>query len=435
MDGGSLDDMAIDHGTIWQHISSMAAPTILPRGIEARVHEALADTPVVVLNGARQVGKTTLVQSLRYRGTKEFVTLDDRASREAAEMDPRAFIDRSVDTLVIDEAQLVPALFRAIKMAVDRDRRPGRFVLTGSSRLLAAPDMADALVGRVETLELWPLSQGELSRRPETFIDRLFDEPSALVRAGELGRSEIFDRMVAGGFPEAVERAPPRRGRWFDAYVTTATQSVIRELADIERLAEVPRLLRLCAARTATELNVSAVASDLGVPRRTTDGYLSLLSTAFLIHLVPAWSTNLSSKVVRRPKLLMADTGLAAHLVGADATSLRRPDGPVGQLLETFVANEVRKQATWSRHRPSLWHFRDRSGVEVDLVLEHSDGRVIGIEVKATSTPRAADLKGLRFLSDRVGDRFHYGLLLSAAPEATPFGPRIAALPVSTLWA
>jgi hypothetical protein len=131
----------------------------------------------------------------------------------------------------------------------------------------------------------------------------------------------------------------------------------------------------------------------------------------------------------------MADTGLAAHLVGADATSLRRPDGPVGQLLETFVANEVRKQATWSRHRPSLWHFRDRSGVEVDLVLEHSDGRVIGIEVKATSTPRAADLKGLRFLSDRVGDRFHYGLLLSAAPEATPFGPRIAALPVSTLWA
>jgi hypothetical protein len=425
--------MAVEGGTTWQYIPSMSHP-LLPRAIETRVHEALADTPVVVLNGARQVGKTTLVQTLRYRGDREFVTLDDRAGREAAEMDPRAFIDRAADTLVIDEAQLVPALFRAIKMEVDRDRRPGRFLLTGSSRLLAAPDMADALVGRVETLELWPFSQGELSGRPETFIDRLFDEPSGLVRAGDLRRSELFDRIIAGGFPEAVERAPARRERWFEAYVTTTTRSVIRELADIERLAEVPRLLRLCAARTATELNVSAVAGDLGVPRRTTDGYLSLLSTAFLIHLVPAWSTNLSSKVVRRPKLVMADTGLAAHLLRADPGALRRPDGPVGQLLESFVANELRKQATWSSHRPSLWHFRDRSGVEVDLVLEHPDGRVVAIEVKATSTPRAADLKGLRFLADRLGDRFHYGLLLSSAPEATPFGPRIAALPVSALW-
>lgn len=395
----------------------------------------MADTPVVVLNGARQVGKTTLVQSLRYPGTREFVTLDDRASREAAQIDPRAFIDRSVDTLVIDEAQLVPALFRAIKMEVDHDRRPGRFVLTGSSRLLAAPDMADALVGRVETIELWPFSQGELSGRAETFIDRLFDEPSALVRAGDLGRSELLDRMICGGFPEAVRRSPERRERWFHAYVTTVTQSVIRELAEIERLAELPRLLRLCAARTSTELNVSAVAADLGVPRRSTDGYLSLLSIAFLVHLLPAWSTNLSSKVVRRPKLVMVDTGLAAHLLQADVEALRRPDGPVGQLLETFVANELRKQSTWSRHRPSLRHFRDRSGVEVDLILEHPDGRVAAIEVKATSTPRASDLRGLRFLEDRLGARFHFGMLLSAAPEATPFGSRIAALPVSSLWA
>lgn len=408
--------------------------TLLSRAIEARVHEALADTPVVVVNGARQVGKTTLVQSLRYRGTSELVSLDDPASREAAEMDPRAFVDRPVDTLVIDEAQLVPALFRAIKMEVDRDRRPGRFVLTGSSRLLAAPDMADALVGRVETLELWPFSQGELSGHPETFIDRLFEAPNALVRAGDVGRRHLFDRIIAGGFPEAAGRPAQRRGRWFDGYVSTVARSVIRELAEIERLAELPRLLRLCAARTATELNVSAVASEIGVPRRTTDGYLSLLSTAFLIHLVPAWSTNLSSKVVRRPKLVMADTGLAAHLLRADVATLERPDGPVGQLLESFVANELRKQVTWSTSRPSLHHFRDRSGVEVDLVLEHPDGRIAAIEVKATSTPRAHDLRGLRFLADRLDDRFHFGLLLTAATEATPFGPRMAALPVSALW-
>lgn len=179
---------------------------------------------------------------------------------------------------------------------------------------------------------------------------------------------------------------------------------------------------------------MSALASDFGVPARTADGYLTLLATAFLLDLVPAWSANLSSKVVRRPKLVMADSGLAGHLVQATRTNVDRPGGPLGQLLETFVVNEIRKQLTWSNERPSLWHFRDRSGVEVDLVLEHPDGRIAGIEVKATSTPTGADLRGLRFLADRLGDRFQFGILLSAAPEATPFGPRIATLPVSALW-
>lgn len=216
--------------------------------------------------------------------------------------------------------------------------------------------------------------------------------------------------------------------------MTVATQSVIRELAAIERLAEIPRLLRLCAARTATELNVSAIASDFGIPARTADGYLTLLANAFLLHLVPAWSTNLARKVVRRPKLVMADAGLAAHLMQATSTTVDRPDGPLGQLLETFVVNEIRKQVTWSTHQPSLWHFRDRGGAEVDLVLEHPDGRIGAIDVKATSTPRAAHMRGFRFLAKRLGKRFHFGVLLSAAPEATPFGPRTAALPVSALW-
>jgi len=408
--------------------------TILPRAITDRVVEALGDTPVVVLNGARQVGKTTLVRALPHRGTSAFVTLDDLASRESAEFDPRAFLRRPVDTLVIDEIQLVPALFRAIKAEVDRDRRPGRYLLTGSSRLLTAPDMADALVGRAETLELWPFSQGEIGGTTDRFVDRLFDAPQDLVQSGHLDRDEVIGRVVTGGFPVALGRPPARRRQWLDGYVTTVTQSVIRDLAAIERLAELPRLVRLCAARTAQELNVSALASDFGVPIRTTDGYLALLANAFLVHLLPAWSTNLSSKVVRRPKLLMADSGLAAHLVGADRSTLEGPDPRLGPLLETFVVNEIRKQTTWSRHRPSLCHFRDRGGTEVDLILEHPDGRIVGVEVKATSTPRASDLTGLRFLSNRLGERFHFGVLLSAAPEATPFGPRMAALPVSALW-
>lgn len=395
---------------------------------------ALADTPVVVVNGARQVGKTTLVRSLTYPGTVEYVTLDDPLTRAAAQADPRAFVVRPVDTLVIDEAQLAPGLFRAIKMEVDRDRRPGRFVLTGSSRLLAAPDLADALVGRMETVELWPFTQGELEGRRDRFVDAVFDDPRQLLVAGTLGRGDLVDRVCTGGFPEATARTPDRRRRWFEAYVRTSVESVVREIAVLERPAEIPRLLRLCAARTATELNATAMANELGIPARTGSAYLARLATAFLVQLVPAWSVNLSAKVVRRPKLVVVDSGLAAGLIGATPARLATAPDLLGPLLETFVVNEVRAQVTWSTHRPTLWHFRDRSGVEVDLVLEHPDGRVVGIEVKATSTPTSQDFRGLRFLAERLGDRFAFGALLSLAPEATPLGPSLAALPIERLW-
>ncbi len=206
---------------------------------------------------------------------------------------------------------------------------------------------------------------------------------------------------------------------------------MIREISPIERLAEMPRVLRLCAARTGAELNVSALANDLSIPARTTAGYLALLEAAFLIHRVPAWSTNLSRKVIRRPKLVVSDSGLACHLLGVTGATLDRPGRPLGPLLETFVANEIRKQLTWSTERPSLWHFRDRGGAEVDLVLEHPDGRVCGIEVKATSTPRAEDLRGLRYLAERLDDRFQFGVLLTAAPEATRSAQRSRRYPLA----
>lgn len=410
------------------------ADGIIARSVTELVTTALEDTPVVVINGPRQVGKTTLTQHLAYPGTHDAVTLDDPDARTAARADPRTFVLRPVDTFVIDEAQLEPDLFRAIKADVDRDRRPGRFLLTGSSRLLAAPDMAASLVGRVETVDLWPFSQGELGGVRETFVDRVFADPQTLLHHRTLDRRDLVKRILVGGYPEVVRRQPSRRRGWLDNYVTTTTQSVIKDLSAIERLAEIPRLLRLCAARTSTELNVSAIANDLGIPVRTTDGYLALLTTAFLVHLVPAWSTNLSRKVVRRPKLVVTDTGLAGHLIGATDETTDQRGGPLGQLLETFVTNELRKQLTWSDSKPTLWHFRDRDGMEVDLVLEHPDGRIIGIEVKATASPSPSDLRGLRFLSDRLGDRFHHGLLLSTSPSATPFGPKLTALPVSALW-
>ena len=414
-----------------QYYSSVA--TLVARGLEGRVLAALADTPVVVVNGPRQAGKTTLVRGLRYPGSSQLVTLDDPAARAAAAFDPRTFVDRSVDTFVIDEAQLEPGLFRAIKAAIDADRRPGRFLLTGSSRLMAAHDMADALVGRVETLELWPFAQRELAARSGTFVDLVFDAPGALLHTSSWTRPSIVDLLVRGGFPEAVRRPLDRRRAWFDSYVATVTQQVIRELADLNRAAEMPRLLRLCATRTATELNATALGNDMGIPARTMGSYLAHLATAFLIRLIPAWSTNLSAKVVRRPKLVLADVGLAAHLLGVAGAALEQ-GAALGPLLETLVATELIRQLTWSDVHATLWHFRDRGGAEVDLVLEHPDGRVVGIEVKASSTVRSEDFRGLRFLADRLGDRFAYGCLLTTAPEATPFGPRMAALSLASLW-
>jgi hypothetical protein len=407
---------------------------LTPRFAADVVRAAMGDTPVVVVNGPRQAGKTTLVRRLDLPGRVEVVSLDDEGVRELARLDPRGFVERPGDTLVIDEVQLEPRLFRAIKASVDRDRRPGRFLLTGSARLLSAPDMADSLVGRVETIDLWPFSQGEIAGGRDRFVDLIFANPASLVRGGVLARADYLDLAVRGGFPEAVARTPARRRAWFEAYATTIVQRAVLALSDIERIAEIPRLVRLCAARSAQELNVSAIAGEIGIPAKTVDAYLTLLANAFILKPIPAWSTNLSAKVVRRPKLHLVDSGLAAHLLGVTAASAHVPGAPIGPLVETFAAMEIVRQLPWSVECPRLSHFRDRGGPEVDLILEHPDGRIAGVEVKASSTVRAADFRGLRVLAERLGGRFAFGVVLHTAPEALPYGDRLAALPLSALW-
>ena len=396
---------------------------------------ALADTPVVAINGARQVGKSTLARQLWQRAGGQVITLDDETQRDAALADPRGFVDRVIDgPLIIDEVQRVPELFRAVKAAVDRDRRPGRFILTGSTRLLSEPGFADALVGRVEVVELWPLSQGELHDRTDRFVADVFNSRLSSSPTISLTRADLLGSVLAGGFPEALLRTPARRSAWFDAYLATLTQSVIRDLTGIERLAEMPRIIRLCAARAGTELNVTNLAAELTLPPRTLDGYLATLVQLFVIQLIPAWSTNISKKVIRRPKMVMVDSGLAARLVGMTAESAAQPTAPLGPLLESFVAMELRKQLSWSQDGTTLWHYRDRDGVEVDFILERPDGTIVGIEVKAASSVSSRDTKGLRFLADRLGDRFVAGVVLSFMPETTPLGDKLIALPLNVLW-
>lgn len=395
----------------------------------------MADTPVVVVNGARQVGKSTLVTDLlQLPGRVEVMTLDHEPTLRAASIDPRTFVERSVDTLVIDEAQLEPRLFRAVKAAVDADRRPGRFVLTGSARLLSVPEMADALVGRVEVIELWPFSEIELAGSRSSVLDVIEHSPEAIVESRTVRRDELADLVVRGSFPEAVSRAPGRRRAWFDAYASTSVTRVVNQIADLERVAEIPRLLRLLAARSAEELNVAKLASEFGWAARTIDAYLAQLSSAFVLQLLPAWSVNLSSKVVHRPKIHLLDTGFAAALCGLTAERLLDTPERFGGLLETFVVMELRKQLSWSETQASLWHFRDRGGAEVDVVIEYPDGRIVAIEVKSGATPSHADARGLRLLRDRLGDRFHHGYLATTAPEAHPLEDRLSAIPVTAIW-
>ena len=406
----------------------------LERHITRRVRDALDDTPVVAINGPRQVGKSTLVSGLSFSGTSRYLSLDDPAIRASARIDPIEFLDRGVDTLVIDEIQLEPGLFRALKLAVDHDRRPGRFLLTGSSRLLAAPDMADSLVGRVETIELAPFTQGELEGRIDRFVDLAFEDGKDVRTRSELRRADYIDRLVTGGFPDAVARTAPRRRRWFTAYLTTALQRAIAHLADIERAAEIPRILALCAARSATELNVTNLTGELSLSRRTVDAYVALLRNLFLVQLIPGWATNVSAKTVRRPKVFLADSGLTAHLLGLSTARLAEPGVEFGPLLESFVVNEIARQSAWSETEPTLWHFRDRGGAEVDVLLEHPDGRIVGIEVKAASMVGPGDFGGLAFLQRRLGSRFHRGLVLYTGPDPQPFGPQLDAVPISSLW-
>lgn len=406
------------------------------RGIEPRLEAALADTPVVLLHGARQTGKTTLVRSLAARRPgAQYFTLDDAAVLAAATEDPAALVAGAGYMVVIDEVQKAPALLPAIKLEVDRDRRPGRFLLTGSAQVLMVPSVSESLAGRMEISTLWPFSQGEIEGSEEDFVDAVFsDSPPRLADDPAPGIS-LRRRLLRGGYPEAVGRAAEdRRRAWFAAYVTAILQRDVRDLANIAGLTEMPRLLALLASRAGGLLNKAELSRASGTPYATLDRYLTLLETTFLLRLVPAWAGNLGKRLTRAPKIALSDSGLQSHLAGMSEDRLRGEPGLTGPLLETFVAMELSKQATWTRTPVMLFHYRTASGQEVDLVLEDGAGRVVGIEVKASSSWGRRDLAGLQSLAADLGSRFHRGVVLGTGDRVIPAGEKLWILPVSALW-
>jgi predicted AAA+ superfamily ATPase len=403
------------------------------------VEEALADTPVVVVQGARQVGKSTLARQVLESRAGRWLSLDSTAVRAAAVADPDGFVRQSEGVLVIDELQLVPQLVRALKGAVDEDRRPGRFLVTGSADLLGLPGAQESLAGRAETVILYGLSQGELRGVREHFVDRLLaGDLSALSQTAEpLSRANYMELICAGSYPEPQRRQGRRRQAWFDNYLSRVLSRDAADISGLQHLDRLPVLVRLLAANSAGELVQTRLAGSSGIPASSLPPYLDLLQTLYLAHVLPAWGRNLTSRVTDRPKIALLDTGLAARLQNVTAPALTPgvASDVAGGLTEAFVAGELRRQLGWSQTAAQLFHFRDRNGLEVDLVLEDGQGHVAAIEVKASVSVRAEDFRGLAGLRDRLGDRFRAGIVLHAGAQALPFGDRFAALPISSLWA
>lgn len=412
----------------------MSRPDFVPRHASTAIAEALTDTRVVLVNGARQAGKSTLVRAIAAQRAAEWRDLDLPQDRQAAQEDPVGFV--SFDGLtIIDEVQRVPELLLAIKVTVDADPRPGRFLLTGSSRLLALRDLPDTLPGRMETIELWPFSQGEIDRTADGFVDAAFGLGPDLRHHSEVTRADYAEKVVRGGLPEAVARSDPRRrGRFHDSYVQSLIDREVRQLAEIERAPQLGMLIRLLAARSSLLVPAGSLESELAISRPTVARYLQLLEAVYLIKRVPGWSRNLGTRITATPKLIFVDSGIAARLLALDAHTLRRPGAPFGPLLEGFVISELARQLTWSRELAELYHYRDHDKVEVDAVLENRQGQVVGIEVKAASTVRSEDFNGLRRLAAKLGDDFLVGIVLYTGTTTLPFGPKLRAIPVSSVW-
>lgn len=403
--------------------------------------DALSDSPVVLINGARQTGKTTLVQSLAAQRPATYLTLDDIGVLSAARSDPQGFLAGLSGPVVLDEVQHAPGLFPALKAAVDKQRTPGRFLLTGSANVLLLPKLSESLAGRMEVLTLWPLAQAELvpaerAGAAGNLVDALFSD--ALFAGQDLPATEPADlvrRLLGGGYPEPLARSSPERRRaWFNSYLTTILQRDVRDIANIEGLTDLPRLLALLASRTSSLLNQADVSRASGLPYTTLLRYLALLEATFLVQMLPPWSSNLGQRLVKAPKVTLCDTGLAASLLGLDGERLAGDGAMRGQLLETFVTMEMRKQAGWSRTQPGLFHWRTAAQQEVDLLLEDASGRLVGIEVKASGTTTASDFKGLKALAEATGSRFLRGVVLYSGNQTVPFGERLHALPLSALW-
>ncbi len=413
--------------------------TMIRRHITGVLLQALADTPVVLVNGARQTGKSTLVQSpdLARHGC-QYLTFDDPGVLAAAKRDPNGFVAGLNTPVTLDEVQHVPELFPSVKVAVDRNREPGRFLLTGSANVMLLPKLSESLAGRMEILTLWPFSQGEMNGVREGFIDELFSRQPVWSsgKASGVGRDELVEKVLAGGYPPAVVRkVGGRRKAWFQSYLTMILQRDVRDLANVTDLTAVPRLLSVVAARAGGLLNFADLSRTLALAQTTLKRYFALLEATFLVQLLRPWSSNLGQRLIQTPKVYLDDPGLLAHLLGLTLDRLKVDGTLAGGVLENFVLMELRKQSAWSEIQPEFFFWRTTSGQEVDIVLEDSAGRLAGVEIKAGATLGGSDVRGLQAMASALGKRWIRGVVFYTGTEVIPFADNLHGLPLPLLWA
>lgn len=412
---------------------------LVQRRIRPLVSELLAEEPVIALQGPRAVGKTTLLHDIAATHGVQVVDLDDLATRGAVVADPALFVSGAAP-VCIDEYQHAPELLDAIKTELNRDTRPGRFVITGSTRHDALPAAAQSLTGRLHRMTVYPLSQGEIAGVHERFLDALLEDASTLVSStpSSTTRDDYIARIATGGFPMALGRSETARNRWFDNYVSLSLQRDVQELSRIRQKDALPKLLARLAGQTAQLLNIRAAAEEVGLTPDTGENYTRLLEDVYLIHRLPAWGKTLRVRAAATPKLHLVDSGLASRLLRLGPAKLARRDATslqqFGHLLETFVVFEILKQASWLSGVAGTGHWRTHDGIEVDLVLELDDGRIIAIEVKAGTKITGKDLNGMRALRDELGDAFVAGVVLHTGQLSYSPEDRIYVMPVDRLW-
>src|SRR3954453_2069275 len=399
------------------------------------------EEPVLILNGPRTVGKSTLLDQLAGRLGRPVIDCHDPAPRSAMRADPGRFVE-SAEPVLIDEYQHVPELLEAIKAQLNRDLRPSRYVLAGSTRYAAVPAAAQALTGRVDIIPVLPLTQGEIDGVTETFVTRLLDgdgieglSPDAPAAT----RDEYARRSTSGGMPVALRRPPGRsRSRWFANYVDLVVDKDVMDISRVRQREMLPRLLGQLAARSGQVLNITPVASAIGLERSTAENYVKLLEAVFLIYRLPAWGTTLGSRVVKHAKVHMVDSGVMAWLLSLTPQKIAQSDPSTlteyGHLLETFAVGEILKQVSWSDAPVTVGYFRTESGDEVDLVLERDDGQVIAFEIKAGTRVSGEDLRGLRLLKDRLGPRLQEAVILYSGQYAYRHEDWAWILPLSQIW-
>lgn len=406
---------------------------LIPRHLQALLDTALGDTPALLVNGPRQCGKTTLVR--QYAGNMAYFSLDDPALLAAVRADPVGFVRRQ-DRLIIDEVQRAPELLLALKLSIDRDRSPGRFLLTGSANLMALPAVADSLAGRVEIHTLLPLSNAEIAGRSADFFARLLhgNWPTAVATATAENRVDSVDNVLAGGYPEMrLRTTPTRRQAWARAYLTTLVERDVRDVADIAQTAKVPQLLGILAHLSGQLLNLQHIGGQIGLDGKTVEKYIGILEKMFLVRRLPAWSGNELNRLIKAPKLHFLDAGLQASLVRLTPERAMLDRTRFGATLETWVFGELLKTLALGQESWFLFHYRDKDQMEVDFVLESPRGEIVGIEVKASATVGPADFKGLRRLAALCPKRFKAGAVLYDGEHVLPFGDGLHAVPLSRL--